>query len=177
MTKIIVFTWLYLCWILFTSSLFKFCSYSLRAPVNAKLKRTYVVCRSKAFRCRSWSGLGPASNLEKIFCAHIGNYTPCPATDPTKKKIKAIEIFIFSSEVINLWKMFSNDLVDFRVKICDFPMILSVFLVPRLTVLRICSTQKPQYSKNAVSKTAVLKSRSTQKPQYSKSAVLKNRSS
>ena len=52
---------------------------------------------------------------------------------------------------------------------------------PWLTVLRIRSTQKPQYSKNAVSKTAALKNRSlknrsTQKPQYSKTAVLKIRS-
>ena len=49
-----------------------------------------------------------------------------------------------------------------------------------MTVLRIRITQKPQYSKNAVSKTALLKNRSlknrsTQKPQYSKTTVLKIR--
>ena len=45
----------------------------------------------------------------------------------------------------------------------------------------IRSSQKPQYSKTAVSNTAVLKNRSlkdciTEKPQYSKTAVLKIRS-
>ena len=40
-------------------------------------------------------------------------------------------------------------------------------------VLRIRSTQKPQYSTIAVLNTTVLKNLSTHNPQYSKTAVLK----
>ena len=45
-----------------------------------------------------------------------------------------------------------------------------------MIVLRIHSTQKPQYSKTVVLKNRSLKSRSIQKPQYSKTEVLKIRS-
>ena len=70
-----------------------------------------------------------------------------------------------------------HNLIFFPYILDNFPLYTPV----KLTVLRIRSTQNPQYSKTAVSKTALLKNRSlknrsTQKPQYSKSAVLKIRS-